>query len=178
MTSFIYFHFQAGTWVLVKNVPSVNKDLYRIKHLIRVQPVRFPQGLPDTADDVRNCVLRPNGDLLIRKPLRSDDSPAVSQDVREGVDLPEEVVRAHLSRKYLKSYHNDRYRSHALLKEHFTSHYRYEMNQDGQEYRYSGRWRLGKAMEQAVKRRHNADGTRRPNLWFEADYNTYPWRYF
>ena len=163
----------------MKNVPSVNTDLYRIKHLIRVQPVRFPQGLPETEDDIRNCLLRPNGHFIIRKPLGSVESPAISEDATaESIDVPAEVMRAHLSRRYLRKYHNDRYKSHALLGEHFTSHYRYELNEDGQEYRYSGRWRLGKAMEQSARRRHNKDGSKRPNIRFEADFNTYPWRYF
>ncbi|VDP95394.1 unnamed protein product [Echinostoma caproni] len=51
-------------WVVVENIPSVNSELNTIKHLIRIQPVIFPQGLPSDADDLTQCRLMPDGRFL------------------------------------------------------------------------------------------------------------------
>jgi len=35
-----------GTTVIVKNTPETNQKLYRIKHLVEIKPITFPNGFP------------------------------------------------------------------------------------------------------------------------------------
>ncbi len=53
-------------WALVKNTPQTSKDLNHIKHLIRIQPVSFPDGLPSSEEDYVNFRLLPNGNFVRR----------------------------------------------------------------------------------------------------------------
>ncbi|XP_075053821.1 large ribosomal subunit protein uL30m [Mixophyes fleayi] len=55
--------------VVHKNIPSVNKRLKVIKHLIRVQPLKLPYGLP-TEEDMSDTYLNSTGQLMIRKKLQ------------------------------------------------------------------------------------------------------------
>ncbi|XP_078078040.1 large ribosomal subunit protein uL30m isoform X1 [Mustelus asterias] len=52
-----------------KNVPSVNNKLKIIKHLIRVQPLKLPQGLP-TEQELADTCLKSTGELIIRRHLQ------------------------------------------------------------------------------------------------------------
>uniref|UniRef100_A0A0X3PZY1 39S ribosomal protein L30 n=1 Tax=Schistocephalus solidus TaxID=70667 RepID=A0A0X3PZY1_SCHSO len=180
-------------WVLVKNTPHVVKELDNIKHLVRVQPVEFPDGLPTTQEDLLNFRLLPNG-KFIRKgnsPFRRGSFLDLSSDLAletcrkissmEATLLtPMDANAKYLSRAYLRQWHNQRWEQHKLFSEFFTSHYKYRLNQDGQEYRYSRLWRLDDAMRQSIRQRLNPDGTykARNNSRFEADWNTYPWSFY
>uniref|UniRef100_UPI00398E87B1 large ribosomal subunit protein uL30m isoform X2 n=1 Tax=Pristiophorus japonicus TaxID=55135 RepID=UPI00398E87B1 len=52
-----------------KNIPSVNNKLKVIKHLIRVQPLKLPQGLP-TEQELADTYLKSTGELIIRRHLQ------------------------------------------------------------------------------------------------------------
>ncbi|XP_041055039.1 39S ribosomal protein L30, mitochondrial [Carcharodon carcharias] len=52
-----------------KNVPSVNNKLKVIKHLVRVQPLKLPQGLP-TEQELADTYLKSTGELIIRRHLQ------------------------------------------------------------------------------------------------------------
>ncbi|XP_062910047.1 39S ribosomal protein L30, mitochondrial [Mobula hypostoma] len=52
-----------------KNIPSVNSKLKVIKHLIRVQPLKLPQGLP-TEQELADTYLKSTGELIIRRHLQ------------------------------------------------------------------------------------------------------------
>ncbi|KAM8976646.1 large ribosomal subunit protein uL30m [Pelodytes ibericus] len=56
--------------VVHKNIPAVNEQLKIVKHLIRVQPLKLPHGLP-TEDDVSDSYLKSTGELVIRKKLQA-----------------------------------------------------------------------------------------------------------
>ncbi|KAM3932969.1 large ribosomal subunit protein uL30m isoform 2-T2 [Leptodactylus fuscus] len=58
--------------VVHKNIPSVNNQLKVIKHLVRVQPLKLPYGLP-TEDDMSDTYLNSKGQLVIRKKLEPID---------------------------------------------------------------------------------------------------------
>lgn len=101
--------------------------------------------------------------------------------------LPQQILahaktgeHGYLTRAYLRQYHNRQWSKHQLFSEHFASHYRYKLNQDGMEYRYSRLWRLDDAMSQSLQNQFNSDGTRKaPNQnRFQANWMTYPWSRF
>ncbi|CAH8481935.1 unnamed protein product [Schistosoma turkestanicum] len=175
-------------WIVVKNTPSVNRELYEVKHLIRVQPVIFENGLP-TESDLLTCRLLPDGRFFRHRGLSVDYTlsnssepnlsvynPNPSNDLKALLPPDEENFR-YLSRKYLRKWHNKKWANREFFKEFFTSHYKYKLNQDGNEYRYSGLSRLDKAMTHSAESRRNPDGTlKQPNCnRFDADWNTYPW---
>ncbi|CAH8498590.1 unnamed protein product [Heterobilharzia americana] len=179
------------TWVIVKNTPSVNRELYEVKHLVRIQPVVFVNGLPTEAD-LLTCRLLPDGRFFRHRGLAVDSKlsgssessqtsvsicDANKSDVPKLLSISGSGKNNYLSRKYLKQWHNNKWSNFTFFKEFFTSHYRYKLNQDGNEYRYSGLWRLDKSMLQSVQSRRNPDGTfKQPNSnRFDADWNTYPW---
>ncbi|VDD80745.1 unnamed protein product [Mesocestoides corti] len=156
------------------------------------KPVSFPDGLPLSEEDLINFRLLPNGNFVRRgfspfrsgKPLNLENWDIIT---KQNIDLtaPSCVVNApenprYLSRAYLRSWHNQRWQHHKLFSEFFTAKYRYRLNQDGQEYRYNGLWRLDDAIRQSLSQRSNADGTykARNNSRFDADWGTYPWAFY
>ncbi|KAH8861880.1 39S ribosomal protein L30 mitochondrial [Schistosoma japonicum] len=65
------------SWVVVKNIPSVNRDLYEIKHLVRIQPVIFKNGLPSESD-LLTCRLLPDGRFFRHRGLSVDSKSCES----------------------------------------------------------------------------------------------------
>ncbi|XP_069492784.1 large ribosomal subunit protein uL30m [Ambystoma mexicanum] len=59
-----------------KNIPAINEKLKIIKHLIRVQPLKLPHGLP-TEEDMADTYLNSKGELIIRKSLRPLENKAI-----------------------------------------------------------------------------------------------------
>lgn len=57
--------------MVVKNIPEVNAQLWKIKHLIKVTPVTFPYGEP-SANDIDYTRLNENGECLVVKELKLD----------------------------------------------------------------------------------------------------------
>lgn len=201
----------------MKNVPNTAKELEFVKHLIKIQPVCFPDGLPVSEDDFLNFRLLPNGNFVRRgnspfrtgKPIDLSECTVlqVAPPSNEGIkdvrccyflDLlltirvssllffcifQLETTKKnprYLTRAYLRGWHNQRWQRHQLFSEFFTTKYKYRLNQDGQEYRYNGLWRLDDAMQQSLSQRTCPDGTYRArnNSRFEADWGTYPWAFY
>lgn len=52
-----------------KNIPSVNSKLKVVKHLIRIQPLKLPQGLP-TEENMSNTCLKSTGELVVQWHLK------------------------------------------------------------------------------------------------------------
>ncbi|VEN40171.1 unnamed protein product [Callosobruchus maculatus] len=53
-------------FTVVKNIPENNHRLWKIKHLIKIDPITFPDGFP-TKDDI--TYLKENGELRIIKKI-------------------------------------------------------------------------------------------------------------
>lgn len=69
-TKFIFFNNSQGTLItVVKNIPEVNAMLWKIKHLVSVQPILFPYGEP-TEKDINYTVLKENGDCIVTKEIK------------------------------------------------------------------------------------------------------------
>ncbi|XP_075227001.1 mitochondrial ribosomal protein L30 [Lycorma delicatula] len=54
--------------VVVKNIPEMNRELWKIKHLVKITPVKFMNGEP-TNDDINYCHLNEWGELTITKKI-------------------------------------------------------------------------------------------------------------
>lgn len=57
--------------IIVKNIPEMNRLLWRVKHLVEVTPITFPQGFPK---DTRGTYLKENGELTVQKELVACDN--------------------------------------------------------------------------------------------------------
>eukprot|EP00088_Acartia_fossae_P037051 TRINITY_DN38242_c0_g1_i1.p1 TRINITY_DN38242_c0_g1~~TRINITY_DN38242_c0_g1_i1.p1 ORF type:complete len:305 (+),score=78.37 TRINITY_DN38242_c0_g1_i1:28-942(+) len=62
------------------NIPSVSVILFKIKHLIEITPVTFPNGMPEDFDpDTHGYKLKLNGEFVVHPSLRADTDNLVSQ---------------------------------------------------------------------------------------------------
>lgn len=55
--------------MILKNIPENNQRLWKVKHLLKIVPITFPDGFPKN-DDV-TC-LKENGELRIVKKVSSE----------------------------------------------------------------------------------------------------------
>jgi hypothetical protein len=61
------------TVVFLPNIPSVSSILFKIKHIVEITPVTFPNGIPDDFDpDKHGYKLKPNGEFVVHSSLRVD----------------------------------------------------------------------------------------------------------
>lgn len=59
-----------------KNTPSVNNQLKIIKHLVKIQPLKLPYGLP-AEEDLANTYLNSKGELVVQRRLKPLDQKAI-----------------------------------------------------------------------------------------------------
>ncbi|XP_044526365.1 39S ribosomal protein L30, mitochondrial [Gracilinanus agilis] len=59
-----------------KNIPSVNDRLKVVKHLVRIQPLKLPQGLP-TEEQMSETCLKTTGELIVRWQLKPMGQKAI-----------------------------------------------------------------------------------------------------
>lgn len=62
--------------VIHKNTPAVNNKLKFIKHLVRIQPLKTPYGLP-AEQDMADTYINSNGELIVRRLLQPVDPKAI-----------------------------------------------------------------------------------------------------
>uniref|UniRef100_A0A671PG36 Large ribosomal subunit protein uL30m n=1 Tax=Sinocyclocheilus anshuiensis TaxID=1608454 RepID=A0A671PG36_9TELE len=61
---------------LMKNTPSVNNLLKIIKHLVRIEPLKVPYGLP-AEEDMANTYLNSRGELVVKHLLKPLEQKAI-----------------------------------------------------------------------------------------------------
>ncbi|KFO25160.1 39S ribosomal protein L30, mitochondrial [Fukomys damarensis] len=78
---------KAHTPQVHKNIPSVNAKLKVVKHLIRIQPLKLPQGFP-TEENMANTCLKSTGELVVQWTLKPVDTcNASTQEAEAGRSL-------------------------------------------------------------------------------------------
>lgn len=55
--------------VIHKNTPAVNNQLKCVKHLVRIQPLKIPFGLP-AEEDMANTYINSKGELIVQRLLQ------------------------------------------------------------------------------------------------------------
>jgi len=106
--------------VIVKNVPSINKHLFVCKHMVRIKPLIFNDGVP-SLDDIGASKLFPhNGHLTIGDQLNFNKmNISVDDQEKWPVDMKHIVARLLADR--------DANRMHA---EYFPTKYNWFFDQD------------------------------------------------
>lgn len=64
--------FQIRDVAIVKNTPENNALLWKIKHLVTVEPISFPYGEP-TEEDIAHTKLKEDGKCIVHKKIGVDD---------------------------------------------------------------------------------------------------------
>ncbi|XP_066563031.1 large ribosomal subunit protein uL30m [Amia ocellicauda] len=59
-----------------KNIPSVNNKLKIIKHLVRIQPLKLPHGLP-AEEELADTFVKSTGELVVRRRLQPLEQKAI-----------------------------------------------------------------------------------------------------
>lgn len=62
--------------VIHKNTPAVNSQLKFVKHLVRIQPLKTPYGLP-AEQDMAETYINSKGELIVRRLLQPVDQKAI-----------------------------------------------------------------------------------------------------
>jgi len=85
-------HAQTSEYVFLANIPSVSLVLFKIKHLIEIIPVTFPNGMPDDFDTSKyGYRLTPNGEFLVFDDLVDD--PEEIEKSAEWIKMSPQMVR-------------------------------------------------------------------------------------
>lgn len=125
-------HVQLYQPVILKNVPSVNKLLTEVKHLVRILPLRFPHGIPEHESDFEHATLRSNGEMVVKKRVKEFEPPALPSN-----ELQSENDKWKLEQTTVIKDLEKRLASFTINTEYFKPKYVYRRNQDGKEYRYT-----------------------------------------
>uniref|UniRef100_T1J3G7 Large ribosomal subunit protein uL30m n=1 Tax=Strigamia maritima TaxID=126957 RepID=T1J3G7_STRMM len=80
--------------VIVKNSPTMNLDLFKVKHLIEVKPITFPNGLPEPGD-YSGTYLKKNGEFIVNKKLKVE---------QKALKFPDEYAKKRLDDTYLRDH--------------------------------------------------------------------------
>ncbi|XP_061580578.1 39S ribosomal protein L30, mitochondrial [Cololabis saira] len=62
--------------VIHKNTPAVNSQLKFVKHLVRIQPLKTPYGLP-AEQDMAETYINSKGELIVRRLLQPAEQKAL-----------------------------------------------------------------------------------------------------
>lgn len=96
---------QRGAVAIVKNIPENNARLWKIKHLVKVDAIRFPYGEP-TKDDTNHTFLKENGECLVTQQIAID--PLRIEAADKFKDDPDRLDKDTLQRDALMKWLNPR----------------------------------------------------------------------
>ena len=65
--------------VIHKNTECICENLWKIKHLVKVTPITFPNGEP-TEEDLDRTILTANGDMIVSDRVRADPQRVEAQE--------------------------------------------------------------------------------------------------
>ncbi|XP_012269976.1 39S ribosomal protein L30, mitochondrial [Orussus abietinus] len=88
---------------IVKNIPEVNALLWKIKHLIKITPIQFPNGLPKD-ENSKTCYLHENGDLIVTQKIDPKRIQATEEFQQNPKRLDRETVCRDLRLKWLNPF--------------------------------------------------------------------------
>jgi len=115
--------------VVLKNIPSVNKKLNEVKHLVEILPLTFPHGMPQSEEDAKHSYLNCRGELLVKQQITP---PLPASDAAQ-----EESQRWELTKELVAKDCNYRKVNYKLHQEWHPPDYVHHFNQDGKELRYN-----------------------------------------
>ncbi|KAL1457184.1 hypothetical protein WDU94_001844 [Cyamophila willieti] len=86
--------FKQSKVVIVKNTPKNNMNLWKIKHLVKITPVTFPDGAPEEGDVFSTC-LNHKGELKIKKNIGTEKVQEVVEAKANPIQLKKDDIKRH-----------------------------------------------------------------------------------
>ncbi|XP_022919581.2 large ribosomal subunit protein uL30m [Onthophagus taurus] len=87
---------------IVKNTPENNSRLWKIKHLIQIVPITFPNGFPI---DSKGTFLKENGELIVTKVVGEENKLIACESFVKNVKkLDGDTLRRELRRRWLSGW--------------------------------------------------------------------------
>lgn len=85
---------------ILKNIPEINELLWKIKHLIQIKPVTFPNGFPQ---NVNGTYLKENGEMIVKKEIIPEERKLIATDnfKTDPRKLDGDTLRRYLRKKWL-----------------------------------------------------------------------------
>ncbi|CAD5222433.1 unnamed protein product [Bursaphelenchus xylophilus] len=71
-------NFEPGKMTIFRNTADVNLELWKIKHLIDLKPLTFPNGEPTEAD-IPHLTVNADGQVIINREARTNDLPLIDE---------------------------------------------------------------------------------------------------
>ncbi|XP_060064379.1 large ribosomal subunit protein uL30m-like [Ylistrum balloti] len=121
--------------VLLKNIPTINEQLKFVQHLVKIVPVTFPYGLPESEEDYEHCYLRDNGEFVVRRKIPSAEE-GLPENVGTTVDWEPSVWE--MDRETVQKQNRKKLVEYDINSEFFKPQYVYKNNKDGKEHTYFG----------------------------------------
>ncbi|XP_018406700.1 PREDICTED: 39S ribosomal protein L30, mitochondrial [Cyphomyrmex costatus] len=87
--------------VIVKNAPDVCAMLWKIKHLVKIVPIKLPDKLP-TPDDLNGTYLHENGTFYVVPKVDPIREEAVEQFINNPKKLNRDIIQEKLRLKWLE----------------------------------------------------------------------------
>ncbi|XP_046416487.1 39S ribosomal protein L30, mitochondrial [Neodiprion virginianus] len=87
---------------IVKNTPETNVLLWQVKHLIKVTPIKCPDGIPKTAS-LNGSYLHENGTFMVNRKVTIDQKriDAIDEYKKDWKKLDSETLRKDLRLKWV-----------------------------------------------------------------------------
>jgi len=91
--------------VFLPNLPSVSLILFKIKHLISITPVTFPNGIPEDFDpETHGYKLNLNGEFIVHPSLRNNPHTAV--EGAEWMKIDRKQIQREASRHWQRPFNS------------------------------------------------------------------------
>ncbi|KAL3270694.1 hypothetical protein HHI36_021222 [Cryptolaemus montrouzieri] len=87
--------------VILKNMKETNMKLWKIKHLIQIKPVTFPNGFPE---DTNGTYLEENGELVIIQKISSEKMQLAEQFQKNVGKMDGDTLRRDSRKKWLSGW--------------------------------------------------------------------------
>ncbi|KAG5684143.1 hypothetical protein PVAND_013384 [Polypedilum vanderplanki] len=97
--------FDRGAVSIVKNIPENNQRLWKIKHLVKIEPINFVNGEP-TEKDINYTFLKENGDCIVIKNIECVEKrlDATEKFEKNEKNLNSEILKRDSRLKWVNNY--------------------------------------------------------------------------
>lgn len=93
----------ANAPVIVKNTPEICAMLWKVKHLVKIVPIKLPDQLP-TTDDLNGTYLHENGTFYVIPKVDPAREEAVERFVNDPKKLNRDIIQDKLRLKWLQGH--------------------------------------------------------------------------
>lgn len=90
---------------IVKNTPENNVLLWKVKHLVSVEPITFPYGEP-SEEDIKHTKLKENGECIVHKKIGIDERCVEEAEsfINDPKKLDQDTLRKEALNRWVRSY--------------------------------------------------------------------------